>query len=100
MLLEWHPQLCKLAGTEPQLAFAALRVGCDHCVFFTKCGWFSHFGDERVDQLKSLCLIGRSLPDGHYEVVTLHPSSTTRLLSPTSALGKFELPGASRLRSL
>jgi hypothetical protein len=40
------------------------------------------------------------LPDGHYEVVTLHPSSTTRLLSPTSALGKFELPGASRLRSL
>jgi FkbM family methyltransferase len=76
VLFEWHPQLCKLVGTDPQLAFEVLRdAGYDRWVFFTKYGWFSHFGDERVDQLERLCLTSETLPDWHYDVVALHPSS-------------------------
>jgi FkbM family methyltransferase len=76
VLFEWHPQLCKLVDNDPQLAFEVLRdAGYDRWVFFTKYGSFSHFGDERVDQLERLCLTSETLPDWHYDVVALHPRS-------------------------
>jgi FkbM family methyltransferase len=76
VLFEWHPPLCKLVGADPQLAFEVLReAGYDRWVFFTKYGWFSHFGDACVDQLERLCLTTKTLPDWHYDVVALHRSS-------------------------
>ena len=76
VLFEWHPALCRLVGADPQLAFEVLREsGYNRWVFFTKYGRFSHFGDACVDQLERLCLTSKTLPDWHYDVVALHPSS-------------------------
>ena len=76
VLFEWHPTLCKTVGIDPQLAFKVLRLaGYDRWVFFNKYGQFSHFGDTCVEQLERLCLTSQTMPDWHYDVVALHPSS-------------------------
>jgi FkbM family methyltransferase len=76
VMFEWHPLLCQTVGTDPQLAFEVLReAGYNRWVFFTKYGQFSHFGDACLDQLERLCFTSQTLPDWHYDVVALSPSS-------------------------
>ena len=76
VLFEWHPELCRKAGTDPMQAFEVLQAaGYRRFTWFTKFGGFSHFGTAELERLAELCQSARNLHDWHYDVIALHQAS-------------------------
>jgi FkbM family methyltransferase len=76
VLFEWHPKACAVVGTDYMRPLKVLReAGYERWIFFNKYGQFNHFGLEHVEELARLCLTTTTLPDWHYDVAALHPSS-------------------------
>lgn len=76
VIFEWHPCLCRVAGTDDDEAFEVLTSqGYDRFVLFDKYGAFSQFGLGEIDRLRRLALDGTADPDRHYDVAALHSSS-------------------------
>jgi len=76
VLFEWHPKACRRANTSDAEAFVHLKsAGYTRFIFFNKYGYFSHFGEEHLDELRQLCLNSSHLIDWHYDVAALHTES-------------------------
>lgn len=76
VLFEWHPKACRRANTPDAEAFEHLKsAGYTRFIFFNKYGYFSHFGEEHIDELRQLCLNSSHLVDWHFDVAALHSES-------------------------
>jgi len=86
VIFEWHPLLCKNAGTSPHNHFKVLaHAGYSCFVFFTKLGEFSHFMSgydyTTVENLAYYCMDTSAPDDWHYDVIALPKRSTLNPLS-------------------
>ena len=78
---EWAPISCQQTGNNFTDHFEILKeYGYTKFVWFNKYGDFSHYteGYDKIstNMLAELCLRDRAYIDWHYDVISLHESST------------------------